>query len=320
MRELRADGSTLMLVSHNLDEVMAIADTITVFRDGEIAASARTGEWTKREIVRAMIGRDLHGERHQRIRATSQAGAKPLLSVRNASLSGAFSNVNIELYPGEIVGIGGLVGSGRSSLLRSLAGVEPHSDGAMEVASQTVRWPHTPRQALKLGIALVPEDRKIQGLVPGMTAMANICLAGLSKVSRFGYVSSRTMLETTRPIAREFGFAEGRLETPVRNLSGGNQQKVLLARWRHHAPRILLVDEPTRGIDVGAKQEILATLRRLADQGLGIIMVSSELEEIVDTCERVYVLAEGRQVAHFDGSKPINVDDILHAAFNVEPT
>jgi len=220
--------------------------------------------------------------------------------------------------PGEIVGIGGLVGSGRSSLLRSLAGFEPRSSGTLAIDGAPVSWPTTPRMALDAGIALVPEDRKTQGLVLGMSAMANITMPDYGSVARFGVVSDRRMAEQARIVAREFGFDEARVGTIVRNLSGGNQQKVLLGRWRYSLPRVLLVDEPTRGIDVGAKEEILITLRKLAGQGLGIIVVSSELEEVVQMGDRILVLSEGRAVASLDAADgPVGVRDILEAAFKV---
>jgi ABC-type sugar transport system ATPase subunit len=316
MRQLRASGTTMMLVSHNLDEVLAIADTVTVFRDGNVVASKPRAEWTKADLVRAMIGHDL---RERQTTRRTLAATEPLLSARSVTLPGALDDISLVVRPGEIVGIGGLVGSGRSSLLRCLAGLEPLSRGELRIGSKDVAWPRTPARALRAGIALVPEDRKTQGLVLGMTAMDNIAMTGFAKVARLGFLSDRAMRERTRSVAREFGFAETRLATIVRNLSGGNQQKVLLGKWRYHQPRVLLVDEPTRGIDVGAKEEILATLRRLADTGVGIVMVSSELEEVVEISDRVIVLSEGRLVAELGGKgAPARVRDILSAAFRVE--
>jgi ABC-type sugar transport system ATPase subunit len=318
MSELREHGRTMMFVSHNLREVLDIADVVTVFRDGEVAATAPRSDWTKRDLVRAMIGQELRETTASRITAASRAQAHILLSARSISLPNAAEEIDLDLAAGEIVGIGGLVGSGRSSLLRSLAGLEPRSQGRLWLEGVPVQWPRTPKQALRLGIALVPEDRKAQGLVLGMSAMSNITMADYGRVSRFGVLSKRAMNEQSRAVASEFGFATTRVGTLVRNLSGGNQQKVLLSKWRHHQPKILLVDEPTRGIDIRAKQEILETLRRLADFGLGIVMVSSELEEVAEISDRVLVLSEGRSVAELDReSGPLRVEDILNAAFKV---
>jgi ABC-type sugar transport system ATPase subunit len=320
MRALKAAGTTMMFVSHNLDEVLEIADAVTVFRDGAVARAAPRDQWDKRTLVRAMIGHDLV-EPGPRAPFTGKPGTPPLLSAKGVTLPGALEGIDIAVRPGEIVGIGGLVGSGRSSLLRSLAGFEPRSTGTLAIDGAAVPWPTTPRMALDAGIALVPEDRKTQGLVLGMSAMANITMPDYGGVARLGVVSERRMAERARTVAREFGFDEGRVGTIVRNLSGGNQQKVLLGRWRYSLPRILLVDEPTRGIDVGAKEEILVTLRKLAGQGLGIIVVSSELEEVVQMGDRVLVLSEGRAVAALDTADgPVTVKDILEAAFKVLET
>ncbi|MCB1488919.1 MAG: sugar ABC transporter ATP-binding protein, partial [Bauldia sp.] len=319
MRRFRDEGRTMVLVSHNLDEVLDIADFVTVFRDGGVVASAPRAEWDKATIVRAMIGHDLQPRKRDERSASGEAA--PLLTARNIELPGALSDVSLSVGAGEIVGVGGLVGSGRSSLLRSLAGLEPMSHGDLTVEGKAVHWPRKPSQALRAGIALVPEDRKTQGLVLGLTAIDNIAMTQFGLVSRLGILSRRLMHEKAKPVAREFGFAEERLDTTVRNLSGGNQQKVLLGKWRYHQPRILLVDEPTRGIDVGAKEEILKTLRRIADTGVGIVVVSSELEEIVEVSDRVIVLSEGRLVAELDGrAEALGVQDILNAAFRVDAT
>jgi ABC-type sugar transport system ATPase subunit len=265
-----------------------------------------------------MIGHDLQPEGTVARRTARRPGAPPLLSAHGINVPGALTDIDIDVHPGEIVGIGGLVGSGRTSLLRALAGLEPHSSGRLQIEGAPVRWPHTPRAALRAGIALVPEDRKAQGLVLGMNAMDNITMAKFSTVSHFGVISTRAMTEQSRVVAREFGFNESRVGAIVRNLSGGNQQKVLLGKWRHRKPRVLLVDEPTRGIDVGAKEEILATLQRLAQEGLGIVIVSSELEEVVAASDRVLVLSEGHAVAELRATDaPILVQDILNAAFRV---
>jgi ABC-type sugar transport system ATPase subunit len=318
MRDLRAASTTMVIVSHNLDEVLQIADAITVFRDGKAIETSPRERWTKADLVRAMIGRELKdAARHAR---RTPEGNTLLLSARGISLPGAIADVSLDLKQGEILGVGGLVGSGRTSLLRCLAGLEPRSKGTLRIGGQEVRWPHRPSEALRAGIALVPEDRKTQGLILGMSAMENIALTRFRKVANMGLISQSSMRAATEQVVGKFGFSKSRLDTMVRNLSGGNQQKVLLSKWNYRTPKVLLVDEPTRGIDVGAKEEILNTLRRLAEEGLSIIVVSSELEEVVAISDRVIVMSEGRLVAELDGdTHAIDVNQILNAAFGVEP-
>lgn len=316
MRQLRAEGRTMMIVSHNLDEVLDIADTVTVFRDGSVIETSPRARWTKADLVRAMIGHDLK-EPTRRQRRSSGASV-PLMEAREITLPDAIESVSFDLSAGEILGVGGLVGSGRTSLLRCLAGLEPLSTGSLRMSGQESRLPRRPREALDIGIALVPEDRKAQGLILGLSALENIALTSFAQVSRLGMISRRAMRSAAENVVGKFGFSASRLETTVRDLSGGNQQKILLSKWHYRKPRVLLVDEPTRGIDVGAKEEILATLRQLADEGLSIIIVSSELEEVVAISDRVIVLSEGRLVAELDGeTRPIDVNEILGAAFGV---
>lgn len=317
MRQLKEQGTTMMFVSHNLEEVLDISDTVTVFRDGSLSATGPRSDWTKPSLIRAMIGHDVI-ENRRVARAAQPAGTPSLLEARDITVPGAIENVSLTLKPGEILGIGGLVGSGRSSLLRAIAGVEPRSTGSMTINGYAVPWPNTPRAALWAGISLVPEDRKAQGLVLGMRAMDNIVMAQMSKVSRFGFLSGQMIADQSKIIAREFGYAENRLGTMIRHLSGGNQQKVLLGKARFRNPLVLLVDEPTRGIDIGAKDEIMNTLRRLADEGVGIIVVSSDLEEVIAASDRIIVMSGGRAVAELDQTEaPVAVGDILHAAFEV---
>jgi ABC-type sugar transport system ATPase subunit len=318
MRDLLSQGVSMMFVSHKLEEVLEIADLVTVFRDGQVAATGQRSQWTKRELVRAMIGRDVQSEPSARRAPLDVPSRRPALTARSVAIPGILHDVDLEVQPGEIVGLGGLVGSGRTALLRSLAGLEPHSRGELSIDGERLGWPRTPHQALRAGIALVPEDRKTQGLVLQMSGTSNIAMTNYRLVSNFGVLSASAMAKRSREVAGRFGFDQSRLSTIVRNLSGGNQQKILLSKWCYYRPRILLVDEPTRGIDIGAKADILKTIRQMADDGIGLIIVSSELEEVVTVCDRVLVMAEGRVVAHLDHSvAPFKVEDILHAVFKV---
>jgi ABC-type sugar transport system ATPase subunit len=327
MRDLRADGVTMLFVSHNLDEVLQLADAVTVFRDGRRTQSGPAAQQTKTSLIGAMLGDTGHdavlasvaegaGAVHQR-----RATRSEVLRVADVSVPGALAGAELTVHAGEIVGIGGLVGSGRSTLLRALAGlVRPH-EGDMWIDGDPVRWPRTVRESLRHGIALLPEDRKDQGLVLSRSAMENITLAALGKVASGSVISERAMRRAAGDVAEPYGFDTARLAETTRNLSGGNQQKLLLARWAHRPPRVLLADEPTRGIDVGAKAEILETLRGLAAQGLAVVLVSSELEEIVAIADRVVVLSHGRHAGELDAAeRPVTVKDILHVGFEVRET
>ena len=318
MRDLRANGHTMLYVSHNLDEVLDISDDVTVFRNGRLIASAAVAEWSKPKLVGAMLGEDVGDIYHRRL-GRRPAGDRELLRAEDVDVPGAIGGVDLSLMPGEVVGIGGLVGSGRTTLLRALAGLEVTATGNLWIDGKKRPWPRTPHAARGLGIALVPEDRKLQGLVLGMSAMENIALPRLRDSKRYGLLSDERMRGSAEGVSRLFRLDPSRLRHPVHQLSGGNQQKALLARWRYCRPKVLLVDEPTRGIDIGAKGEILDCLRAFADDGIGVVIVSSELEEIVAVADRVLVLAEGRLVGHLDaGRGEVSVAAILNEAFRVE--
>jgi ABC-type sugar transport system ATPase subunit len=318
MNQLKQRGVTMVFVSHNLEEVLKLADAVTVFRNGELAASAPKAEWTKRTLIRAMLGHELVTRVRDARAGEDESRTDELLRAEGVTVPGLIENLALSVRSGEVVGLGGLVGSGRSTLLRTLAGLERGASGRLWIEGREVAMPTNPRRALELGIALIPEDRKTQGLVLGMRAMDNITMADFSSVSQFGFLSSRRMARRAQVISTDYGFGSEQVGSLVRNLSGGNQQKVLLAKWGHRRPKILLADEPTRGIDVGAKEEILATLARLATEGLAIVVVSSELEEVIAVSDRVVVLSEGRLAGVLDQTHAkLAVGDILHAAFGV---
>jgi len=318
MRDLRAGGHTMLFVSHNLDEVLDIADEVTVFRNGRLIATDAVAGWTKAKVVAAMLGEEVGDIYHRRPgRGSTDGGA--LLRAEAIAVPGAIDRIGLTLAPGEVVGIGGLVGSGRTTVLRALAGLEPTALGSLWLDGEKRAWPRTPNAARALGIALVPEDRKAQGLVLGMSAMENIALARLRDSTHYGLLSEERMRDGAERVSRLFRLDSARLRHPVHQLSGGNQQKALLARWRYCRPKVLLVDEPTRGIDIGAKGEILDCLRAFADDGIGVVIVSSELDEVVAVADRVLVLAEGRPVGHLDGRRgEVSVANILNKAFRVE--
>jgi ABC-type sugar transport system ATPase subunit len=311
IRELRANGVTVLLVSHNLDEVLAIADDISVFRDGCLVRTAPATAWTKASLVAAMLG---HAVSHAAKRRAPE-GADLVLRAEGITVPGKIENLSVAVSAGEIVGLGGLVGSGRTTVLRALSGLEQETGGRLWIDGVERRWPTSPFHALDLGIALIPEDRK-QGLVLGMSAQENIVLADLGAAASAGFLSERRLRDCASNAVRGYAFDRRRLSAVAGSLSGGNQQKLLLARWRHRPPRILLADEPTRGIDVGAKEEILSKLRDLAVSGLAILFVSSELEEVIAVSDRILVLSAGRDAGCLNAEA--SVADILAAAFSLK--
>ena len=338
--DLKRKGMTIVFVSHNLDEVFLLADEITVFREGEHQRTAPSSGWTKSTLVDAMLGKGgdsrvaeelLHEDRGVASAtpttvsapggATANAGgsAPPLLRAEGVTIDGAIEDAWIDVKPGEILGVAGLVGSGRSSLLRALAGAEDGSRGRLWIEGREVDWPHSVRRARRLGIALLSEDRKSEGLALSMSARDNIIVGDMGKVSRFGMVMPHKAEKSAAEAAEAVGFPAKRLSTQALQLSGGNQQKLLLARWRHARPKVLLADEPTRGVDIGAKAEIVAVLEDMAASGIGVVVVASELEELVALSHRVVVLAEGSVVGALDQTTaPITVADTLHMAFRTK--
>ena len=327
IRELKAKNLAIALVSHNLDEVLENADDVTVFRDGVVADSRAAAEWTKPELINAMLGSStsqlatngLAGIDGQAVRPGKNPSrsvapaqdAEPVLKVRDLHSHSA-RGISFDLRPGEILGIAGLVGSGRSSLLRALAGLNPEATGSLVVRGSDCALPKTVGQARRLGFALLPEDRKGQGLVLSMMSADNITLGEWGGLTRAGYLSNEKVKAAAAKAAIPVGFDPNRVASLARNLSGGNQQKLMLARWIHAHHSILLADEPTRGVDIGAKNQILDVLEGIVDENRSMIVVSSELEEVVALSDRVLIISDGRQVGILDRTvDEITVDGLL---------
>ncbi len=258
IRGLRSHGVTMLIVSHNLDEVLDISDAVTVFRNGRVVQSGPVEQWTKPTLVKAMLGHDRTGTVSAGSERRPEQSCPPILEVEDLEVPRILGPVSFQIVPGEILGIGGVVGSGRSTLLKSLLGLEPRARGRMRVKGLAVPWPRTVPAARRSGIALVPEDRKESGLFHALTAAENVVISDLSRVARGGLVSKRGVRRAAATVSRSFGIADARLTSTATHLSGGNQQKLLLARWAHCRPDVLLADEPTRGVDVGAKDQIMS--------------------------------------------------------------
>ena len=291
---LKAHGVSIIYISHRLEEIFQICDRVTVMRDGQHIDTRPIDQLTPQEVVRLMVGR-----RIKDIYPPPGKGRGPLkLEVRGLHRPPRLRHVSLKLYSGEILGLAGLVGSGRTDLARAIFGVDPVEDGEIWIDGQlaTIR---SPDDAMAQGMGLVPEDRKGQGLFLQMTVRQNTVIARLKELSRWGFIDFRRAEAETRRFVEELDIRTPSLEQLVHNLSGGNQQKVIIARWLGRAPSILILDEPTRGIDVGAKAEIHILMRQLADDGMAILMISSELPEVLGVSDRILVMREGRMVAEF---------------------
>jgi rhamnose transport system ATP-binding protein len=313
IRGLREAGVATVYVSHNLDEVLAVCDRVSVMRDGELVATEPVERWTKDSLVTAMLGHVLRKRQPQRRRTAEEE----VLRVEGLSVPGVLEDISFTLRRGEILGLGGLVGSGRSELLRGLAGAEGNADGRLFVRGQERPWPRTVRSALALGIALAPEERKSQGLVLSLSAAANVSLTDMKTVASGPLLRERRRLHRAAEIMRPLAFDTSRLRESAGSFSGGNQQKLVVGKCLHRRPEVLLMDEFARGIDVGAKAEMLDVVTRLAVEGTSIIIVSSELEELVEVADRVLVLARGRLIGEL-GHADASVERILRLVFEVE--
>ena len=298
IRLLRDAGKAVLYVSHRLEEIFEIADRVTVLKDGVLVRTMPVGETTRHEIVRLMVGRELEDDLFPaRPAAPPVQKGEPLLRVAAVASPAGIAGISFNAWPGEIVGLAGLMGSGRTTLLRAMFGIDGGSSGVVWVDG--VRVGRSPRDAIRAGIAFVTEDRKYEGLALDLTNLAN--LAATTLPGRWGFFDGAGARRLGMTAAVQVGLDPAALDRKSVMLSGGNQQKVVVGKWLAVQPRILLCDEPTRGIDVGAKAEIYRILRALADDGVTIVLASSELPEVLGLADRVLVLREGRLVAELDG-------------------
>ncbi|GGL44113.1 sugar ABC transporter ATP-binding protein [Phycicoccus endophyticus] len=293
IRALRAQGKSIIYISHKMDEVFEIADDITVLRDGTVVSSQPASEITSAQAIAQMVGRDLDHQQYPKERIPLGPTA---FKATGLSSRGMFEDVDIEVRAGEIVGLAGLIGAGRSEVVRAVFGLDRLDGGTVEVGGTPVHIT-SPRSAIRHGLALLPEDRRLVGIVPDMSIKKNATLASLPKVIHGGYAHAREEERLVGEFFAKMNVKAPSTETPIASLSGGNQQKVLLARWLIADPAVMLLDEPTRGIDVGAKLEIYKIMTDLARQGRAILMISSELPELIGMCDRIYVMSAGRVTA-----------------------
>jgi galactofuranose transport system ATP-binding protein len=299
LRQLRDDGLAILFVTHFLDQMYAISDRITVLRNGR-----RVGEYLKAELapaalIKAMVGREL-GAAAGRNASPAAAGA-PVLEARGLGRRGQLQPVDLALRAGEIVGVGGLLGSGRTELARLLFGLDRSDSGTLQVDGVEVRW-DSPAQAIRHGLAMCPEERKFDGIVADLSVRENIVLALQARMGLWPYLSRAKQRALAERYVQALGIKTPEVDTPIAQLSGGNQQKAVLARWLATEPRLLILDEPTRGIDVAAKQEIMDQILALARDGMAVLFISSEIDEVVRVADRIVVLRDRAKVGELPGS------------------
>lgn len=300
--DLKQRGVALVYITHKFEELARAADDVSVMRDGRVVGAAPLAELSRDRMVQLMVGRELNATA---AKATAQRGAEVLrvenLSLRHAQRAGEFvvRQMNLHVCRGEVLGIFGLMGAGRTELLEALFGLHPtRTEGRVRIEGEALEI-CSPVDAIRCGLALAPEDRKHDGLVLEMTVKENASLACLERAERFGLIDRQRETALVSPLIQRFRVKTPSLNQAIRNLSGGNQQKVILAKWLATNPRVLLLDEPTRGIDIHAKQEIYTLIDELARAGLAVIVVSSELPEVLALSDRLLVMCQGRQTAEF---------------------
>ncbi|WP_454811362.1 sugar ABC transporter ATP-binding protein [Labrys neptuniae] len=292
-RQLRQEGRTIIFISHRLEEVRALCDRVTIFRDGSKIATEETARLSDADIIRLMIGREVKGYIPQH---KSEIGTVAL-AVRGLSLPGKFEDISFEVRKGEIVGLGGLVGAGRTDVARALFGVVPAASGSIEVDGKTVTI-REPADAVAHGLAFVPEDRAVAGIFRTLPVEQNITAAVPGRIAPGGVIRRALERSIAREQVRRLRIRLASLRQPIGELSGGNQQKAILARWLLTDPHVLILDEPTRGIDIGVKAEFYEMIGELAASGRAVLLISSELPELLALSDRVLVMSEGRLTAN----------------------
>lgn len=293
IKELKARGTSIIYISHKMDEVFRIADEITVFRDGKSIITKPVQDWTMEQVIECMVGRKIENQYPK----TPISIGKEILKVNQLSQPGIFHNISFNVHAGEIVGFAGLMGAGRTEIMRAIFGLDPYTSGSITINAKEVSIKNS-GQAIRHGLAMLTEDRRRTGIIPILSVKYNTTLASMKKIIFKGRLHSNIEKKISSDACKSMNVKTPNLDTQISTLSGGNQQKVILAKWLLCDPDILIADEPTRGIDVGAKREIYELMNSFAAKGKGIIMISSELPELIGICDRIYVISEG----HIAGS------------------
>lgn len=311
IRMIKAKGVSVLYVSHKLEEIKEISDRITVLRDGQKIMTVNTADCTYPKIIEGMIGRKLENFFHKQEAHVGDT----VLKVEGLTRQGKFDDVSFEIKSGEILGMFGLIGAGRSEIAGAIFGTEKYDKGKIFINGKPVIIRRV-SQAIKHGLCFVPEDRKLQGLVLKLDVKSNTAMLKIKKESKFGFVSNKLEKETTERYIKSLNIKTPSIRQVVSNLSGGNQQKVVIGKWLSMNPKVLIVDEPTRGIDIGAKAEIYALITQLAQSGVAILFISSELPETMGICDRVLTVFEGQVTQSID-SKEFSSSTIMNAALGM---
>jgi ribose transport system ATP-binding protein len=306
--DLKAKGIAIIYISHKLDEIFGFCDKVTVMRDGRVIDTRPVSELTRNEMIAMMVGRTIENEYPPR----PESAGEPILEIKSISTR-KLKDVQLTLRKGEILGLVGLVGSGRTELVRALFGADKVRKKSVYLDGKPVQI-HNPIDAINLGLAMVPEDRKLQGLLLGFSVEQNISLAVLRHLTRGGFIDSSGESQVADRQIKALNVKTPSAKTRIRTLSGGNQQKAILGRWLEMKPRILILDEPTRGIDVGAKYEIYLLMKKIVEEGGSIILISSELPEVLHMSNRVNTICDGRVNGEFD-PMVASADEIMAKAF-----
>lgn len=302
IKNLKDKGIAVIFITHRLDEIFTVCDTVTILKDGKLAHRCKINEITKLEMVSKMIGRDatnIMGDK--KIYLQDKQKETIMLQAEKLKKPPKVYKQNIVIHKGEVLGLAGLLGAGRTELARLLFGADSCREGNIKVKGKDVKIKN-PRQAIKNKIGFCSEDRKVEGIIPNMSIRDNMTFACLNRISHYGFISKKKQQKIVDKYVEALRIKISDIDQPISSLSGGNQQKVLLARWLCANPEILILDEPTRGIDVGAKKEILDMVCELAEQGIGILMISSILEELVQTCDRIQVIRDGQTIGQLTGN------------------
>ncbi len=315
IRQLKAQGTSVIYVSHFLDEIFEICDGVTILRDGRTVGEARIADLTKLDLIAAMLGRsaeDIRRAGMTELAGSARAeGGAVVLEATGVSTNRRLRKLDLILRSGEIVGLAGLLGSGRTEAARAIFGMDRLSAGTLRLANHPTSIT-SPRAAIAAGMAFLSEDRKTEGIIPDLSVRENLTLALLPRLSRMGVVDEPRERRIVEGFIQALGIKAAHMGQPIRELSGGNQQKVLLGRWLAIEPRLLILDEPTRGVDVGAKREIQAIIRRMVEQGCAVLLISSEFEELIEGAHDIVVMQEGRSISRL--SNPgVTENQLIHA-------
>jgi rhamnose transport system ATP-binding protein len=314
VRSLRDEGAAIMFISHRFEEITELCERVTIMRDGKHVATEMVADLTVDDMIRRMVGRDLSALFPKQ----EVTPGEIVLEVQGLSREGVFRDISFDVRAGEIVALAGLVGAGRSEVMQAVFGVDPYDEGTVKVSGKRLK-PGSPRAAMAAGMALVPEDRRQQGLIMELSIERNVTLPRVRKLARLGLLFGGEERRAAATWTEKLQTKLGNLSDAVGTLSGGNQQKVVLAKWLSTGPRLLIVDEPTRGIDVGTKAEVHRLMSSLAADGLAVVMVSSELPEVLGMADRVVVLREGR-IATVLSRDEATEESVMYAAMGQQVT